>query len=575
MDRGFAGATMEGVTFKARAIAFAFCIGATAFILAMLAGADGTPEAGTVTRAIVVALICGIMAWAAAEHSLAGLATAIDSASTRIVAAAQGDLATPTPGVVHEQLPELGYALDSMFDQVRASLDTAHRLAMFDPVTSLANRMHFRREADRALGGLGPQGKAALAFIDLDHFKVVNDTLGHAQGDQLLAKLANRLRTLVAAETARVGASGEEAIVGRLAGDEFTILFPGADATDSARLGDALLAELNKPFDLFGQHLTVSASIGFALRPDHGNSLTALMRAADVAMYQAKANGRARYEFFADAMSDRFDERNQLEVELRGALDKDEFMMVFQPQVSLADCSVVAVEGLLRWSHPVDGLRRPATFLDCAEESGLIVDIGDRSVEALAARVASWPRNALAPRIAVNLSPRQIARADFFTHLRAAMGRHRASFQFVEFEISEGIAMTCGDSVLDQMAQLRDDGATITIDDFGAGFSSIARLRALPVDALKLDPSLIAGIETDASIREIAQAVIGLAHGLGVRAIAEGVENDAQIDVLRVMGCDAVQGYAIAPPMIEADYLRWRRRDAGAAQRIARRSTPA
>ena len=145
------------------------------------------------------------------------------------------------------------------------------------------------------------------------------------------------------------------------------------------------------------------------------------------------------------------------------------------------------------------------------------------------------------------------------------MDRHRASFKFVEFEISEGIAMTCGDAVLDQLAQLRRDGATIAIDDFGAGFSSIARLRALPVDALKLDPSLIAGIENDASIREIAQAVIGLAHGLGARAIAEGVENEAQIDVLRVMGCDAVQGYAIAPPMIEADYLRWRKRDAVAA----------
>ena len=553
---------MEGVTLKSRAIAFAFSIGATAFILALLATADKTPDGSTVTRAIVIALICGVMSWATAERALAGLAVAIDVASARIGEAALGDLTSSTPPAVHEALPELSDAMDAMFGQVRANLESAHRLAMFDPVTGLANRTFFRSEAERMLRGLEGDSFAALAFIDLDDFKAVNDTLGHAQGDQLLGKVANRLRAIVAAETVRHHGAAEEALVGRLAGDEFTVLFPRlADRSDAARLGSAMVEALRRPFDIAEQSVTVGASVGIAMRPDHGCTLTSLMRCADVAMYHAKAMGRDQYQFYVDALSERLADRSRLETELRLAVARDEFTMVYQPQVSLRDGRVLAAEGLLRWNHPTDGLKLPASFLGCAEDSGLIIDIGDWSIEMLARRVALWPVDALAPRLSVNLSPRQIARPEFFARLRAAFAAHKASMRWIEVEVSEAIMMTCGPSTLEQIVQLRADGARVAIDDFGAGFSSLARLRSLPVDQVKLDPSIVAGVENEIAARDILQAVIGLVHGLGATAVAEGVETQAQLDVLRVMGCDAAQGYLIAPPMTEADYRAWDARD--------------
>lgn len=549
---------MERVTLKSRAMAFAFSTGATAFILALLATSEPTPDAATLTRAIVIALICGVMSWAAAERALAGLAVAIDVASARIVAAAEGDLVALTPDDVTQALPELAGAMDAMFAQVKSSLESAHRLAMFDPVTGLANRTFFRSEAERLLSACGDDDCAALVFIDLDNFKAVNDTLGHAQGDQLLGKVAKRLRAIAAAEMVHTEGANEEALVGRLAGDEFTVFFPNLGApAEAERLAKEIVAAIGRPFDLAGQRVTVGASVGVALRPGHGRTLTSLMRAADVAMYHAKASGRGQYQFFVEALSERLAMRSRLETQLREAIVHDQFIFVFQPQLRLQDDSLVAVEGLLRWNSPDEGLRLPADFLACAEESGLIFEIGDWAIEALAKRVSQWPVDALAPRLAVNLSPRQLARPEFFARLRGAMMRHRASFEWVEFEVSEAILTNCGPTVLDQLAQLRRDGARIAIDDFGAGFSSLARLRALPVDQVKLDPCLIEDIEHDTAAREILQAVIGLVHGLGATAVAEGVETLAQLDMLRVMGCDNAQGFAIAKPMSEADYRAW------------------
>lgn len=549
---------MEGVTLKSRAIAFAFSTGAITFILALLAAADTVPDTAIVTRALVVALICGIMSWAAAERALSGLAVAIDVASARIVAAAEGDLVAPTPREVHAALPELSGAMDAMFAQVKANLESAHRIAMFDPVTSLANRTFFRREAERTLRDLPDGAFAALAFIDLDNFKDVNDSLGHAQGDQLLNKVANRLRAIVAAETVRHHGAAEEALVGRLAGDEFTMLFPHvADRDDAERLANAIVSAIARPFELAGQNVVIGASVGVAMRPDHGCTLASLMRAADVAMYHAKASGRGQFQFYVDELSERLEDRSRLETQLRVAIERDEFMMVYQPQVRLHDNVVAVAEGLLRWNHPIDGLRLPREFLGCAEDSGLIIEIGDWAIDWLAVRIADWPTDALAPRLAVNLSPRQIARPEFFTRLRGALARNQASLGYIDFEIGEAVLMQSGPMVLEQLAGLRRDGARIVIDDFGAGTSSLAQLRTVPVDQIKLDSCLIAGIEHDAVAREILQAVIALVHALGATAVAEGVETQAQLDVLRVMGCDAVQGYVFAPPMSEVEYRRW------------------
>jgi diguanylate cyclase len=549
---------MEEFSLKSRAISFAFCIGAVAFILAILAGADGGHNTGTLVRAVIVALICGVMAWAAGERAVANVADSVDAATARLVSAAQGDLSTPTPKEVGAQLPELSQALDGLLHQVRSNLESVHALAMFDPVTSLPNRTSFRRDVERVMHTLPDKQLSALIFIDLDQFKLVNDTLGHAHGDQLLAMVANRLRTVTRAETARRGTGAMDAIVGRLAGDEFTIFLPQVDhVANVTRICCGLLAALMEPFDLAGHHVEVGASLGIAMRPDHGQTLTALMRAADVAMYHAKDQGRAQFQFYTDALAEQVAHRSKLESDLRTAVERDELTYVLQPQISVESGNVVAAEALLRWNHPTDGLRMPGTFIAAAEESGLIYEVGDWGIEAAAKALARWPALGLDHRLSVNLSPRQIARADFFPKLHDALKRHGAPVNMLEVEISETLAMECGETVIAELAALRALGATVSIDDFGAGYSNLARLRRMPIDRIKLDRSLIVDVATNAEARVIAQAVIGLIHGLGCAAVAEGVEQDAQIDVLRVMGCDAIQGFAIATPMAEADYVAW------------------
>jgi diguanylate cyclase len=557
-NKGRRARAMEGFSLKSRAISFAFSMGAVAFILAILAGADANLDAQALTRAVIVALIFGVMAWAVGEHTIAGVATSVDAATERVIAAAQGDLSTPTPGAVGEALPDLSLALDGLFHQVRSNLESVHALAMFDPVTSLPNRTSFRRDVERLIRTLPDTVQSALIFIDLDHFKAVNDTLGHAHGDQLLGMVANRLRTVARAETARRGDGVIDAVVGRLAGDEFTIFFPQVeDEAMVTRMARGLLAALTEPFELSGHRVDVGASIGIAMRVRDGRSLTALMRAADVAMYNAKARGRGQFQFYTEEMAEKLADRTRLETDLRAAVERDEFTLVFQPQVTLATGQVLSAEALLRWNHPTDGLRMPGSFIGAAEETGLIYAIGDWAMENAAKTLARWPMLGLDHRLSVNLSPRQVARADFFPKLRAALERHQAPLDMLEIEITETIAMECGEVVLREIAALRAQGALVAIDDFGAGYSNLARLRQLPVDKIKLDRSLVVDIATDAEARTILQAVIGLVHGLGCTAVAEGVEDAAQMDVLRVMGCDAVQGFLIATPMCEADYVDW------------------
>lgn len=549
---------MKAFSFKSRALSFAICVGGAAFILALVVGLNGAQDGLSLVRAAIVGMVSGALAWVIGERALASVAESVDAATARLVAAAKGDLSTPTPMTVGHQLPRLSQALDGLFAHVRTNLESVQALAMVDPVTSLPNRTSFRSDVEGILRSLTDQTMSALVFIDLDQFKRVNDTLGHAHGDQLLAMVANRLRTVTRAETARRGDATMNAIVGRLAGDEFTIFFPQVDdVANVTRICRGLLAALMEPFDLAGHHVEVGASIGIAVRPEHGQTLTALMRAADVAMYHAKDQGRAQFQFYSDALAEQVAHRTKLENDLRTAVDRDELTYVLQPQIDVESGKVVAAEALLRWNHPVDGLRMPGTFIAAAEESGLIHDLGDWGIEAAARALVRWPGLGLGHRLSVNLSPRQIARADFFPKLRDALKRHGAPVKMLEVEISETVAMECGETVIFELTALRALGATVTIDDFGAGYSNLARLRQMPVDRIKLDRSLIVDIATNVEARTIAQAVIGLIHGLGCVAVAEGVEDRAQIDVLRVMGCDAIQGFAIATPMTEADYVAW------------------
>lgn len=538
---------------KSRAIAFAMCVGAVAFILALSATAHHWTAEGA-TRALILAIVCGAMSWASAERAIAATAGAIDAAIHRLARAANGDLESAIPGEVGERVPPLAAAMEGLFRQLHANLESVQRLALFDPVTGLANRVNFRRTCERLLAEMPADNLAVLFFIDLDRFKAVNDTMGHASGDMLLAMVANRLRA-VAERFAPSG--GRAPLIGRLAGDEFTMFFPElAQVRDADRIGRGILFALSEPFDLAEQEVEIGASIGIALRPTHGATLHDLMRAADAAMYHAKAEGRGRAEHFTETLAAEIAARAQLDSDLRDAVEKREFALVFQPQTCARDGRIVGAEALLRWRHP-DGLKLPGAFLQRAEESGMMVEIGGWVVENVAETIARWGKLGVDQRLAVNISPRQLDHASFFRRLRAAMHAADAPARLLELEITETLAMHCSDEVLEAISLLRSDGASIAIDDFGTGYSNLSRLRTLPLDRVKLDRSLVEHVAERGDVRAITQALIALIHGIGCEAVAEGIETAAQAEVLRVIGCDVLQGYAVAPPMAEDAFLAW------------------
>lgn len=554
---------MESASLKSRAIVFALCAGAVAFILALLATAQADFGAVAIGRALIVAIVCAVLCWAAAERAIAATASAIDSAISRLSKAAHGDLDSPVPADIGHTVPQLASALDGLFRQVSANLESVHRMAMYDSVTALPNRTHFRRAAERTLAEMPITAEGALLFIDLDRFKTVNDTMGHATGDMLLGMVANRLRAV--ADSVATDTGMPKPLIGRLAGDEFTMFFPELrDRRDAARIGRGVLYALSEPFDLAGSEVEIGASIGIALRPDHGTTLHDLMRAADAAMYHAKASGRGRAEMFSEALAAELADRAQLEIDLRSAIERGQFSLVFQPQMSLRDGGIVAAEALLRWRHPIHGVKLPASFIRRAEETGLIVEIGEWVIAEVARTIRHWGELGIEQRLAINISQRQLDHASFFRRLREAMHAARAPAHLLELEITETLAMHCSDDVIEAIAALRADGATIAIDDYGTGHSSLSRLRTLPLDRIKLDRTLIEHVADQYETRLIAQSVIGLIHGLGCEAVAEGIEQREQVDVLRVIGCDVVQGYGIATPMDEDAFLAWSQSTIGA-----------
>ena len=509
-----------------------------------------------VFASVVAGVFCLLICYIAAERPNSESSRALTALGERLLAVEEGDLISPAPPSVHKALPKLAAAVDTLFSEVRASIENAHALGMYDPVTALPNRLHFRAEADKLLGELGEKSQCAMLFVDLDRFKLVNDSLGHARGDQLLIMVANRLRVLVTAEFGE--ALTRRPLLARLAGDEFTLFFPDVQSpADVERIARRIALAISEPFDLGGHSVDIGASIGVSLFPDQGTSIETLMRAADIAMYHAKSSGGGRHCMFNDRLASEHQEKVQTEKALTEAVVRDEFMLAFQPQLSLVSGEVAGAEALLRWNHPRDGLRTPATFIPIAEKTGAITEIGDWVIGEVASVLGSWIRNGVARRLAFNVSPRQIERADFFTRLRQTLADEGVPLSLIEIEFTESAAMEASETVLGEIAALRADGATIAIDDFGTGYSNIARLRSMPLDRVKLDPSLITDIETCERARVVVQAVIQLIRGVGCEVVAEAVETVSQADILRTMGCDVVQGYIFAHPMFEEEFLDW------------------
>ena len=509
-----------------------------------------------IVAAIVAGAFCLLVSYVAAERPNSESARALSALSERLLAVEDGDLVSPAPGSVQRTMPKLAAAVDSLFAEVRASIENAHALGMYDPVTSLPNRLHFRSEADKLISEIPPKGRAAMLFVDLDRFKNVNDSLGHARGDQLLIMVANRLRVVVNAE--HQGSARSRPLLARLAGDEFTIFFAEIEqVADIERVARRIALAIAEPFELCSHSVDIGASVGVAVSPDHGTSIEALMRAADIAMYRAKSLGGGQHCLFDAELAAEHQQKIETEKALTEAVQRGEFVLAYQPQITMVTAEAVGAEALLRWNHPRDGLRLPGTFIPIAERTGLISEIGDWVVGEVSATLGNWHREGFDGRVSFNISPRQVERPDFFVRLRQSFADAAVPLSMVELEFTESAAMEVAVSVLDEIAGLRADGARVAIDDFGTGYSNFARLRSMPLDRVKLDPSLIADIEGSEKARVIVQAVIQLIKGVECEIVAEAVETVAQADILRAMGCDTVQGYVFAEPMFEKEFLAW------------------
>jgi diguanylate cyclase (GGDEF)-like protein len=544
------------------------CAGLASFLFTLVALLMLQSLGERVAAAVVMGLFALLIVWVASEKPNSRHAKAVAALIDRLLAVRAGDLASPAPDLVQETMPALASAVDGLFEQVRSNLENVNAMALYDPVSSLPNRIHFKREAERILAAGGRDARAALLFIDLDGFKEVNDSLGHAQGDHVLARVADRLRSVIKEESAPGGLV--QPLLARLAGDEFTMLLPGLRNLDVAeRVAQRALIALGEPFEMDSRTVYMGASIGIALSPDHGGDLTTLMKAADIAMYHAKESGRSQFCLFDPQMAVALERKARTEQALREGLAEGQFDLVFQPQICARTGRLVACEALIRWNHPVDGIRLPDSFISVAEESSLIVDLGDWVIGEVASVCGRWHAAGLDHRLTFNVSPKQVERADFFERLRAAMKRARAPLSLLELEFTETLAMNCSREAIRELSALRREGLAIAIDDFGSGYSNLARLKDMPLDRVKLDRSLIADVDTSQGARTIVSAVIHLIHGLGCQVVGEGVERSEQLEVLRAIGCDTVQGFAFSEGIGEVDFLVWAQQNRTQRLRIA------
>ncbi|WP_374340918.1 EAL domain-containing protein [Methyloversatilis sp.] len=428
----------------------------------------------------------------------------------------------------------------SDFTAIHQIEEKLNHLAHHDVLTDLPNRLLFDDRFEQAIEqARRTQQRCTLLFLDLDSFKVVNDTLGHAVGDHLLRAVAQRLReTLRRSDT-----------LARLGGDEFVVLSGTAQPDDASRLALKLLNALSEPFDLGGEQIRISASIGIAVFPDHGVDRNVLMRAADIAMYSAKAQGRGRFRFFSEDMSERTQERMQMEQGLRRAIDADALEVHYQPQLRLCDRHIVGVEALVRWPHPEWGMVSPSRFVPVAEESGIIETMGlwvlrraCRDIVGLANSEGGQMR------LAVNVSVRQFLNDDFVAQVLGVMAETGFPAESLELEITESTLQVIERSagVLDALKRL---GVSIGIDDFGTGYSSLSVLRDLPIDRIKIDRSFIVDLTDSDDARSMINAMLTLGRSLRMSTIAEGIELDAQARLLGELGCSEGQGFLFARPL--------------------------
>ncbi len=442
----------------------------------------------------------------------------------------------PSPAVI--ELVDMAGRLAAVAVEQRQLNDRLAYQAMHDALTGLPNRFLFEDRLHQALDQATRHGwHVAVLFIDLDRFKQINDTLGHAIGDALLQQVSRRFESCLRRTDS----------LGRMGGDEFQLILTELrDPSDTTRVAQKLLDALKTPFKVDAFELFVTASIGISVFPRDGRDSVTLLRNADNAMYRAKNQGKNVYQFFTPDLGAAALEQLELENALRRAMANGELQLYYQPQLAI-EGPLAALEALLVWNHPKLGVISPSQFIPVAEESGLIVEIGAWVLEEACRQTVAWRQAGYEPvKVAVNVSPVQFARADFVETVAQVLSHSGLDPSFLELELTESVVMRDFEESSRQMERLRALGASISIDDFGTGYSSLSYLRRLPIDTIKIDRSFVKELDVDSNTMPLVQAIVSLAHGLGLDVVAEGVESENQMEALRAVGCDKVQGYLLS-----------------------------
>ena len=432
--------------------------------------------------------------------------------------------------------------------------EKANYLAYYDTLTNLPNRYLFNDRLQQAITHVEREKKLlALLFLDLDNFKQINDSIGHKAGDQLLRGVADRLMKSVRAtdSVTHLSKADSEFMVARLGGDEFTVLLDKiGNIEEPAMVAGRILEMLAEPFIIGAHELFITASMGIAVYPYDGKDLETLLINADVAMYQAKKLGRNSYQYYSESMNKFTFERFTVENKLRKALDQNEFMLFYQPQINIQNGNIIGVEALIRWLQPDLVLTRPGEFIPLAEQTGLIIPMGAWILRVACEQNRAWQKAGLTPMLmTVNVSSIQFSQNNFVETVAQILKDTGLDPQYLQLELTESTIMQNSQNTINKLQALQTMGVKTSIDDFGTGYSSLKYLKHFPLDTLKIDTSFVRDLMTSATDQSIVKAIITLAHNFNLKVIAEGVESREQLDYLRACGCEAVQGYFICPPV--------------------------
>jgi len=497
-------------------------------------------------------LLVGLATWKAAGRITQPLAR-LDEAAGRLASGEHVQVRVRG----EDELARLANSFNEMVGKIAEREQRITQLAFNDQLTGLPNRTMFQQQLEHHFRAAAGNGSLfALHCLDLDQFKVINDTLGHPAGDTLLVETGRRVQD---------AARGH--FVARLGGDEFVVLQTLGDDRDAIdRLARDILAAITQPLTIDGNELMPSTSIGIAIAPQDGENGGALLRSADLALYRAKEAGRRTYAFFEESLNERAQQRRQLETDLRLALERDEFELFYQPLFDLEQNRICSFEALLRWRHPTQGIISPAEFVPVAEDTGLIVPIGAWVIREACSRAANWPHHV---RVAVNVSAVQFHRGALNESILRALANTGLAPNRLEIEITESIFLEGGEATLRLLHALRGLGVRIALDDFGTGYSSLSYLQSFPFDKLKIDRSFIQNLLTRDGATAIVHAITELANALGIETTAEGVEETAQLMELRTHGCSSVQGYLFAEPMAADEVERLFSEGSDALQNVA------